>query len=94
MPWLQLAGDRMYFDTIVKARAHAVHVLEGVHPHNPLAPWYHPSTGVPIYAKAKSRSPMGAVKYDGGRKDRLAYVAYDRKYGANSRPMYKNGKLM
>lgn len=91
MPWLQVNGDRVYYDSIVKARSHAVAVLEGVHKSRPM--WYSPSIGVPIYAKAKSRSPIECVKYRNGTGGPLDCVRYGH-YGADARAMYKNGKLM
>lgn len=94
MPWVQVTNNRVYCESIVKARAMAAKVLEGVHHNWRDNPWYHSSTGVPIYSKATSRKPSSCVRYYMGKPGDIEWVKYTGQYGVETHPLYKNGKLM
>lgn len=82
MPWVQENyAHRVYYDSLVKARSHAVKILESKKNFDTVA----------IFRKLDSKKEMGHVmKYNGS----YEWVDYKpSKYGVGHWAMYKNGKL-
>lgn len=94
MPWVQVEGDRIYCDSVVSARAYAAKVLEAVHSvYAGSKKGYSPNKGIAVYPKARSKNPLGCVRYYMGKPGILEWVKYDGQYGTSISIMHKNGKL-
>lgn len=84
MVWIAMEKTMVYFDSIIKARATAVKMIE-------TNPNKYRNGGVMIFA-TKNGTPKGIVSYYGGGHFKYSYE--DPKYGMVRQAIYKNGKLM